>query len=100
MKIINGFLVFYFLSLTNKILIFKLLVSLFSLLILLSISELISYFYNIYRFIVITSFTVSKEYEERLLQAVYVDHKNVDILERDDAKKIIENIEKEKLKTD
>lgn len=97
-KMLNGTNLLNEISVSNKILIFKILLGINTFLILLSISELISYFFNIYRFIVITSLTISKEYEEDLLRKIYVDHEKIDILNMDDARMIIEYQEKKKEK--
>lgn len=88
-KLFNGFCFFSHIVLTFKVIVFRILIGLYCFLVLLSISELISYFYNMYRFIVITSFTISKEYEESILDKVYVKQEKIDILNIDDAKQII-----------
>jgi len=93
---LNGANVFSEIPVKFKILIFKIMIGINVFLILLSISELISYFFNIYRFIVITSLTISKEYEEDLLKKIYVTHEKIDVLNMDDAKMIIEYQEKKK----
>ena len=79
-KILNGINIFNDIEAIYKILIFKALIFIYIFIILLSISELISYFFNIYRFIVMTSYTISKEYEEELLHKIYVKKEKIDVL--------------------
>ena len=96
-KLFNGFCFFSHLNLSYKTHIFRLLIGGYSFLVLLSISELVSYFFNMYQFIVITSFTISKEYEESILERLYVKKEKIDILNIDDAKQIVDYQEKKKM---
>lgn len=89
-KLIIGYFGNFEIDVSIKSVLFRIFLGTYIFIILLSVSELISYFFNVYRFIVITSFTVAKEYEEEILKKIYVLHEPVDVLQQDDAKLIVE----------
>ena len=88
-KLLFGLIIFIKIGVYYKTVFFRLFIGSSLFLILLSITELVSYFYNIYRFIIITSFSVSKEYEEEILNKIYVLHEKIDVLKQDDAQMIV-----------
>lgn len=95
-KLVLGIADFSAITLQYKEILYRIFVCIYSFLFLLSVSELVSYFFNMYRFIVITSLTVSKEYEEEILHKIYVLGEKIDVLKVDDAKVIVDYQEKKK----
>lgn len=93
-RILNSMNLFSNIRINLKVVFFKFLVFSYVFLLLLSISELIDYFFNMYRFIVITSHTISREYEEEIVKKI-VKNEEIDILELDNAK-MIANYQKSK----
>ena len=80
-----------------KRIIFRLFVSIALFLFVFSILEFLSFFHNIYKFIVISSYDMAVEYEQKIIKATVLPqiHLNKDI----DKKRIIENIIYEQAKT-
>lgn len=95
-KLLNEFSIISNIALIYKNALFRVFISTYIFLLLLSVSELVSYFFNMYRFIVITSFTISKEYEEDILRKLYISKERIDVLNLDDAKMISDYQEKMK----